>query len=104
MKSPKLFGIAQQMSDLHDIMYAKAACWFLGIFGVVAIIAIAARRRLILLLGSVGGLLGLIVPQLVVFAQYRSTEAAFLGAINAFVDHTVCCSSIGSAGAFLSDL
>ena len=62
-------------------------------------LAFVSRRRLLFAFGSLGVLLGFVVPQPRVHADYRSVDAeylAYLGAIDAIVEHTVSWSLFGA--------
>jgi hypothetical protein len=92
------------MLSLHEIAYAKAAVWQLSTVGLVAVWAFVCRSRLVLAFGSLGVLLGFVVPKPRVYADYRSVEAAYLGAIDAIVEHTVFWTLFGAVLGTLTGL
>jgi len=89
------------MLSLREIAYATAGSWQLGVLIVVAVIAFLAGSRLVFVLGLVGLLLGFVIPRPNVRADYSSVEGAYLGALNAIVDHTVLWSLVGAFGGVL---
>ena len=62
----------------------ELAMWGVRLLPIVALVAIGsyvARSRIAFLLGSAGAFIGLVVPARIVYAQYSSVEAAYMGSL-----------------------
>jgi hypothetical protein len=84
------------MNTIHEIAYSKAGIWQLGLLISVAAIAYFARSRRLFLMGTLGTFLGYIVPQRIVYTNYRSVEGAFMGAVYAAANHLVFWAVVGA--------
>jgi hypothetical protein len=65
----------------------------------VAIFAYVVRSRTAFLLGCVGSLLGLVIPQPRVYAHYASVEGAAIGNLEDLRNHVLFWGVIGAAAA-----
>ncbi len=83
--------------DLHQIEFAM--CWLrvLVIIGAVALVSYAARSRGVFLAGTLGSLLGFVVLEPVVYAQYTSAEAAVMGWLDDAASHALFYGIFGAA-------
>jgi hypothetical protein len=84
----------------EQIDWAVRGVSLLPIVALGAIASFAAKSRLAFLLGSAGALLGLIVPEPVVYAQYRSAEAAYMASLTDRAEHLVFWGIAGALGAW----
>jgi hypothetical protein len=71
----------------QEIELATSLMRILGIILFVAIAAFFLKSRLIFVCGVLGSLLGFLVPEPKIYAQYSSAEGAFLGAIHDHANH-----------------
>ena len=86
---------------MEEIINARIFCWLAPVAICVAIVAYFVRNRLVFVLGIFGLLLGFLVPEPVVYADYSSGEAAYLAAVYGRVSHVVAWSASGAIGGTL---
>ena len=83
--------------DPDQIELAMCAIRVLAIIGAVAIVSYATRSRIVFLTGGIGSMLGFVVPEPVMYADYSSTEAAFLASLNDTASHVLYYGIIGAS-------
>jgi hypothetical protein len=81
----------------EHVRWAVCGICVLFIVALVAIASYAARSRLAFFIGSVGAFLGFIVPEPVVYKQYRSAGDAFMGTLMHTANHLVLWGIAGSS-------
>jgi ABC-type phosphate transport system permease subunit len=102
-----LLELRMPVIDIHDVIFAKETVWQLGMFGCVSIVGFCSRSRVPLVTGATGMLLGFVIPEPRIYADYRTVEAAVLAGIHHSAAHTIFWSGVGAtigviAGLFLS--
>jgi len=78
----------------------ELAMWGVRLLPIVALVAIGsyvARSRIAFLLGSAGAFIGLVVPARIVYAQYSSVEAAYMGSLADSANHVLFYGIIGAS-------
>ncbi len=69
----------------------------LPIIAMVAFVAYMAKSRRVFVLGTLGSLLGFVVPEFTVHVQYSSAEAAYVGSMTSTANHVLSFGVIGAA-------
>lgn len=88
-------------SSMDEIIRAMIFRWLAPVAVGVALAAFFVRSRLVFALGMLGLLLGFVVPERVVYAEYSSGEGAYLAAVYDRVTHIVVLSVTGAVGGTL---
>jgi hypothetical protein len=81
----------------EEIKWAVTGVSLLPIIALVAIASFTVRSRLALLLGAAGALLGLIIPQPVVYVQWSDPVAAYMSIFTDLADHLLFWGIVGAA-------